>query len=82
VSEPTPPGSTEQGPRERSTLRIISGNPSPDEIAALVAVLSLRANRPAPAQQVRRSMWASRSRQVRPVLGAGPGSWRASTLPR
>jgi len=82
VTDPTAPEPTAQGPREQPTLRVVAGNPSPDEIAALVAVLSHRVNRPTPAPEARRSLWASRSRQVRPVLGAGPGSWRASTLPR
>ncbi|MGB2838325.1 MAG: acyl-CoA carboxylase subunit epsilon, partial [Actinomycetes bacterium] len=57
-------------------------NPDPDEIAAVVAVLSRRAAGSPPSSRPKRSLWASRSRQVRPLLGAGPGSWRASTLPR
>jgi hypothetical protein len=63
-------------------LRVVSGNPEPDELAALVAVLAARTSgRPDPAP-TRRSLWASRSRQVRPALRPGTGAWRASTLPR
>ncbi|MEO8106486.1 MAG: acyl-CoA carboxylase subunit epsilon [Actinomycetes bacterium] len=69
-------------PDNKPELRVISGSPDPTEIAALVAVLTCRAAGPPPAPRAKRSMWATRSRQVRPSLGAGPGSWRASTLPR
>ncbi len=70
------------GAADHLTLRIISGNPDPDEIAAVVTVLSRRAAGSPLSSRPTRSLWASRSRQVRPLLGAGPGSWRASTLPR
>jgi hypothetical protein len=64
-------------------LFIVRGNPSAEETAALVAVLSARtasagATRPRPL----RSEWSSRSRLVRAPLTRGPGGWRASALPR
>ncbi len=60
-------------------LRVVRGEPTPQELAALVAVLVARAAAaPAPPARVRRP-WA------RPVLRAllppGPGAWRASGLP-
>jgi hypothetical protein len=63
-------------------LRVVSGNPEPDELAALVAVLAARTSGRSDPAPARRSLWASRSRQVRPALRPGTGAWRASTLPR
>jgi hypothetical protein len=60
-------------------LRVVRGNPTPEELAALIAVVSTRgvaAEEPAAA----RSLWASPS--LRRPLSPGPGAWRASSLPR
>jgi hypothetical protein len=59
-------------------LRIVSGSPSAEELAALtvvVAALSQRRPRrpPTPA-----GAWASRTDAVRTAPHAGPGGWRAS----
>ena len=61
-------------------LRIVSGSPTPDEIAVVVAVLSRR-GAPAPASP-QFSLWARKSRQTRPSLRPGFGAWRASVMPR
>ena len=63
-------------------LRVIRGDATPEEIAAVVAVLLSRdapsdAPPPAPAP----SAWADRSRLVRRPLFPGPGAWRRSALP-
>jgi len=62
-------------------LRVVRGNPTPEEIAALVAVLVARRGdggaEPAPS----RSAWADRSRALRRPLYPGPGAWRCSALP-
>ncbi len=64
-------------------LRIVSGDPTPDELAALLTVLAVRSSDGGiGAGPPKRSLWAARSRQVRPSLGPGTGAWRASTLPR
>jgi Acyl-CoA carboxylase epsilon subunit len=64
-------------------LRIVSGDPTPDELAALLTVLAVRSSDGGTgAVPPKRSLWAARSRQVRPSLGPGTGAWRASTLPR
>jgi hypothetical protein len=61
---------------------------TPEEVAALVAVLTARAQAAAAAgEEPRVSRWAERSRMMRtPVsdrlLPRGPGAWRASALPR
>ena len=61
-------------------LRVVRGNPTPEELAALVAVVSARGaaveDEPAPV----RSLWAAP--QLRRPLTTGPGAWRASALPQ
>ena len=62
-------------------VRIVRGNPTDEEVAALVAVLSALgggADDPTPA---RPSAWGSPARAVRAPLSAGPGGWQASALP-
>jgi hypothetical protein len=55
-------------------LRVVRGEPSAAELAAVVVVLGARASQP--------SRWAARDRLVRLPPPAGPGAWRASALPR
>ena len=62
-------------------LRVISGSPTPEEIATIIAVVCARGpvrTQPAPSF----SLWAHRSRQTRPALRPGYGAWRASAMPR
>jgi hypothetical protein len=63
---------------------IAGGNPSPEEIAAVVAVLAARLGRAggATAGGAARSGWPDRSRLLRGQLSRGPRAWRASALPR
>ncbi|MEU8800341.1 acyl-CoA carboxylase subunit epsilon [Spirillospora sp. NPDC048819] len=72
-------------------LQIVRGDPGPEEIAALVAVLTARARAAAAARDgggaARPSRWADRSRLVRGTFAGelpprGSGAWRASGLPR
>jgi hypothetical protein len=66
----------------RPPLFAISGDATPEEVAALVAVLQGIAASAAPPAPRPRSQWASPARAVRPTLVSGPGGWRASGLPR
>jgi hypothetical protein len=67
---------------EKPVLRIVSGNPTDEEIAALVAVVSsLQAPAP-PDEEPTRSAWSDRRALVRQPLAHGPGAWRASGFPR
>jgi len=65
-------------------LRLVRGQATPEEVAALLAVLSAAAASqdpdpdPAPGP---RSGWTSRQHGVRRPLTPGPGAWRASALP-
>ncbi|TNY38653.1 acyl-CoA carboxylase subunit epsilon [Thermomonospora catenispora] len=71
--------------QDRPVLRIVRGDATPEEVAALVAALSARAAAAAAAAgegSRPRSLWADRSAMMRRSLPYGPGAWRASTLPR
>jgi hypothetical protein len=64
------------------TLRVIRGNPTPEEVAAVVTVLSAVAagnGEPAPRK---RSRWADPARRLRPSLNPGADGWSRSGLPR
>ena len=79
MSTPSDGGS---GPHnERPLLRVVSGNPTEEELAAILAVVAARGSAPSmPAPQF--SLWARKSRMVRPVQRPGFGAWRASMMPR
>ena len=79
----TTSASSQEGASGRPVLRIVKGNPTPEEIAALVTVLSARSaaaggEKPPP----RRSEWAGHERRMRRPVHPSPGGWRASALPR
>jgi hypothetical protein len=65
-------------------LAIVAGNPSAEEIAAVVTVLSARMRPAATARagETARYGWSARSRLLRAPVRRGPGGWRASALPR
>lgn len=66
----------------QTPLRLVRGDATPEEVAALLAVLSTAAageEEPAPRHT---SQWASPARRVRRPLTPGPGAWRASAWPR
>jgi acyl-CoA carboxylase epsilon subunit len=70
-------------PPGRPLLRVVRGDATAAEIAALVAVLLVRsadAEAPGPARSVTGS-WSDRSGQIRRPLSPGPGVWRRSALP-
>ena len=65
-------------------LRIVRGEPTREELAALVTVLlATRARHAAPPLPPRRpvSAWTDRARALRRPLEPGPGRWRASAWP-
>ena len=63
-------------------LRLVRGDATPEEIAALVAVLSAASAAGDPAPPRPRSQWASRERAVRQPLAPDRGAWRAYAFPR
>jgi hypothetical protein len=76
VSDPAP-----EQPEPRPFLRIVEGDATPEELAALVAVLASVGGptgperKPAPA-------WSAHPRKVRVTPRHGPDGWRNSALPR
>lgn len=63
-------------------VRVLRGNPSDAEVAALVAVvLGLTARRPAPSVPPRRA-WSDPDRWSRGSTRARPDAWRLAALPR
>ncbi len=70
----------ESEPR-RPVLRIVRGEPSDAELAALVAVLGALSAAPAPAPAMTEapSVWRDRSALLRKSVHPGPGAWRAAT---
>jgi hypothetical protein len=66
-----------------ATLRVVRGEPTPEELAALVAVLVTRAGAHGePANPAKTSDWTDRSRYVRSHTPHTSGGWRASAFPR
>jgi hypothetical protein len=64
-------------------LFLVRGDASPEEVAALVAVLQgLAAARVSPKEEPPRSEWAAPHRRMRTWFPSGPGGWRSSALPR
>ena len=74
---------TENEPAEpqRPALRIVHGDPTPEEVAALVAVLA-SAGGGEDAPERRTPEWSAHHRKVRATYPHGPGGWRSSGLPR
>jgi hypothetical protein len=68
----------------RPALRVVRGDATPEEIAALVAVLMARSAAgevPSGSSVSARSAWSDRSAMLRRSLRPGPGAWRRSALP-
>ena len=68
---------------EVPVVRIVRGNPTPEEVAALVAVL-VAVGGSSVAEETRPARgWSSPAARLRsPAYGTRPGGWRASALPR
>ncbi|MCK9902722.1 hypothetical protein CC117_25055 [Parafrankia colletiae] len=66
-----------EGPPARPHLRLVRGDATPEEIAALVAVLTARAAAAPPVPRTR-STWADPAHSVRGRLPSGPGAWARS----
>lgn len=66
---------------EKPILRVLTPDTTPEEVAAIVAVLSAMGGGDAPAPR-RTPEWNRPARLTRDVHRHGPGAWRASGLPR
>ena len=65
-------------PASKPLLRIVKGNPTPEELAALVAVVAARSASGTPAKKPLRSEWGHPARAVRGAHRPGPDAWRRS----
>ncbi len=84
-AEPTPALLAEaSGPHssDRPLLRVVRGEPTDEELAALTVVVAALAGRGRPRRRpVPVGAWASPGGAHRPVLRPGPGGWRAAGRP-
>ncbi|MGB6457919.1 MAG: acyl-CoA carboxylase subunit epsilon [Streptosporangiaceae bacterium] len=71
----------EPGQLPPQVLSVLRGEPTPDELAALVVVLASRPPARSGGPGQRPSLWNSAARSLRAPLFPGAGAWRASGLP-
>ena len=69
---------TEPKAEQKPLLKVIDHNATPEDIAAIVAVLSALGSAEPPKKKPR-SLWATP--KLRTPIHPGPGAWRASGLP-
>jgi hypothetical protein len=62
-------------------LRVVKGDPTPEELGALVAVVAALGGGPAAPATRRTPVWNAPARLQRRGLRHGPGAWRSSGLP-
>ncbi|MGE3285581.1 MAG: acyl-CoA carboxylase subunit epsilon [Pseudonocardia sp.] len=74
----------EPTPEERRALfRVVRGEPTDEELAALTVVLAAAAAVPAGAEKPRpRSLWSDPAAAHRRPLAVGPEAWRTTYRPR
>jgi acyl-CoA carboxylase epsilon subunit len=91
MTDSTPPENRHSGghdphdvdsPVEPPLLRVVKGDPTPEELAALVAVVGARRGAAAAPPPQPRPVWGHPAAAMRRPHRAGPGAWRASALPR
>ena len=81
MSEPVPPSVEAAEPVQTAPLlRVLRGDPSPEELGALVAVVASLGDPAAPLPR-RTPVWNAPGRLHRRALPHGPGAWRSSGLP-
>jgi len=66
---------------ERPLLKLVRGNATEEEIAALVAVLAAAGRQREQRHRQPLSEWSAHHRKVRVTLPHGRGGWRSSGLP-
>ena len=57
------------------SIEVVSGNPTPEELAAVVAVLLEASKQQAIAKHPRRSTWARNEASLRADIVVGNGQW-------
>jgi hypothetical protein len=69
---------TEKPNESSDVFRIVRGNPTEEEVAAVVSVLAASREQPPEQEQRPQSGWAAYWRGVRAPIRPGPGSWQAA----
>ena len=67
---------------EAPVIRVLSGWPTDEDLAALVAVLSAASGGDAVPPPPAPSRWSAPGARLRTAYGPARGAWRASGLPR
>ena len=68
--------------KDQPMFSVVKGSPTDEEVAALVAVLTLAGRSSAPETETTRpSGWAAYWRTVRAPIIPGPNAWRMSARP-
>ena len=65
----------------RPTLRIVRGDPSPEEVAVITAVLTAAASGPADAGPEQLDAWGNHGRRLGLTLRPGTHAWTESGMP-
>ncbi|MCW2496941.1 acyl-CoA carboxylase subunit epsilon [Jatrophihabitans sp.] len=66
-------------PEARPTLRIVSGSPTPEELAVLTALVTAAGSgSDEPVEAPQRGRWNDPAAMHRRALLPGPGGWRGS----
>jgi hypothetical protein len=79
--EPDATDAGQESAPARPLLRVVRGNPTAEELAALIAVVSARGSAATEVEPAPPSRWASHAAGLRRPLSPGRGAWRASGLP-
>ena len=66
------------GETPRPALRVVRGNPSPEELAALTALVAVSGGTDEAPAAPPRGGWSDPARTFRQPLRPGPGAWRSS----
>ena len=68
----------EAQPPSKPLLRVVKGDLTPEELAALISVIAARSAAGTPAKKPLRSEWGHPARAVRGPHRPGPDAWRRS----
>ena len=80
-NQPTETGATDAEAGPAAPAIVVRGDATPEQLAALVAVLSAASGGDEPASDGSGSAWATRTAAMRRPVSHGPGAWRTSLRP-
>ncbi len=78
ADDTTGPDPTEAAAPPTAPSIVVHGDATPEQLAALVAVLSAASGGEEPASDGSTSTWAAHSAAMRHPVNHGPGAWRTS----